>query len=251
MRCFSLVVAFLFPLLAHAHEDFSWARSGRILLVGDSHMAGTLGDALVPKLGGAAGARRYGIVGATAVDTYASNVPVLGICSQGCEEVCPSGSACPFQQGYRRADDARVETGRVPADFPRIQGLIQKERKGLEAVLVELGTNDAAHYACGEEAVRGMEQLLRQVVSGGLHCIYVGPPSYEDGPVIQSCGSKGRYGSFVQALLRTAEALGCKAVDSTAVRDARGGPVLCREGGVHCNSAQAELWAAYITKEIK
>jgi hypothetical protein len=223
----------------------------KILLVGDSHMAGALGDALVPLFGGPRLARRYGIVSATAKGAYVTNAPVQTICPEGCEMVCPSTAPdCRYVKGYRTPKDSKLMLGRVPENFPRMLGLLEEEKQGLSSVLVELGTNEAIVMGCGKVAISWVTKLLAQAKSTGKRCIFVGPPTYVDGPAIDSCKGVAKYQEFVRKLLESASSQGCQAIDSTAVRDAAGKPVLCKVDGLHCQPGQAKIWANYVKSQI-
>lgn len=240
--CYAYRMTFFLIALLHTLP----APAAPALLVGDSHMAGTLGDALVREIG--ADARRYGIVSASSEMTYTTGAKVPKICPNGCDAVCPKDAACPYTLGYRRPEDKQEMSGRVPSTFPRIRGLLEKE-KAARAVVIELGTNEAGIYGCGKSGVTKMAALLDQVTESGRPCAYVGPPPYLAGsPIFARCGA--RYNEFVNDLLAMAREKGCLPIDSRQVKEADGSPLRCLEGGYHCTPAQGARWGAYVAHEL-
>lgn len=229
------------------------ASAGKTVLVGDSHMAGALGDALVPLLGGPKVARRYGIVSASAEMTYTTGAPVRTppICPTGCKAVCPEHAAsCPYDKGYRGPQDRREILARVPKNFPRMVGILEEEKKNLGRVILELGTNDAVVYGCSDGAVTKMATLLNQVKAAHPRsCVYIGPPAYfPHTPVYNACGAN--YNTFVDKLLAMARAKGCQAIDSRQAKD-QNGPIRCVLGGFHCTPVQAAIWARLVASQLR
>lgn len=90
-------------------------------------------------------------------------------------------------------------------------GKFESLQKTAEAVVIALGTNDAAKASCN--GTGAASQLLSKL-GHEKKCIWIGPPGFEGGGVIKSCGSRAKYDEFVKRLKAVVEKHGCEYIDS-------------------------------------
>lgn len=167
-----------------------------ILLIGDSHSVMAFGKTLARRLG----ANRYAVSSTTASDWLKPRI-------------CPEGKPCEFIYGFSTPNGDFNSP--VPPDFAGIEGLLTKT--SATQVVIALGTNDA-DQRCHLPANAGMaavKELMERI--GNRNCFWIGPPTYERGPVFKECGKS--YDTFISRLKTVVQSHGCQFVDSRKFLD--------------------------------
>jgi hypothetical protein len=242
----SLFLIFLAATAASAEITTSTCADGKILVVGDSHLQGGLGVALLGSggLGNLDCVREYGVVSSMAEDWLQNPM-----CPSPVPNACSERLIIGYSEPGATAETV-VNMEPLPANYGGLKNLMTGvEKPGLKTVVVQLGTNDVEIEGCDTNAssVSYLQQLLSQVKTAGYTCVYVSTLDYAaNNEVVTSCGGAANYTGWVNAVESMAAGLGCTVIDSRQVNIG----AECTLGGVHCPQAQYNLWGQYIASHM-
>jgi hypothetical protein len=190
----------------------------RVLLLGDSHLTGPFGSALLRRIGGPGGRR---------VDVYAA-------CSAAPEWFLPGHShTSPCGTWFRRAgaDDRRAQAA------PAITAVLGDD---VDLVIIALGTNMADWRAGGVGDLSSAGTLAHHAMMRGAKCVWVGPPPVPGYPSLPFYKGPLNYDQLNEGL-RARLGGHCAYVQSTTPY---GGA-----DGIHYDRANAELWAEQVYRD--
>lgn len=130
------------------------AYAERILVIGDSHTAGTFGHTLDREL------RKYD---STSVQTYGSCGSIISWWYTGHATTC----------GYWSSDIAGNSTTELKHETPKVLSLIANAKP--ELIVIALGSNYARGYGSAQTQSE-IRKLLSDVKATGARCAWIGPP---------------------------------------------------------------------------
>lgn len=227
-------------------------RDGEVVLIGDSHSVGELGQNLVQELQREVNPRVSRFAAVSAATSHWVRGRLGSLRGGGSNGIC------------RRNQSGEMNTS--PRGLPDLDQLFVRGTKP-SAVVVALGTNDAGsicNTAMADDNFTTVKELIRKIPAESP-CFWIGPPPYPEGPVARSCRD-GRYAKFVARLkevVSTARDQGgasCIFIDSREMRPVENGPDLCVGGRplranagdqLHFRGAEAKKWANCAAQKIK
>jgi hypothetical protein len=173
-----------------------------VLVIGDSHSAGSFGEGLVNAL--AKDQRvRVSLKASCGSSTQNWLEPSDSAYGKFTNRICV-GTMNPGDKTMHY--EAAVRASRTVPSLVEL-----KREKKADAVVVALGTNQFPHGSTiSEKSLKnGIEHLVRDAQAGGSRCVWIGPPNEPDS-IFPVAGQK----AFVSFLQKTVEAKGCTFVNS-------------------------------------
>lgn len=197
----------------------------KILLLGDSHMAGAMGTPLEQELkiyGGEV--KRVAVVNGR-MDHWASEDPCEE--GKGLTRYCnDENSISPALRGKNKIEGLRKQISEFQPDI----------------TIIGLGTNDSNGYCRPKSRATAMENasdLLKQVPNL-KKCIWIGPPqyNYNSGYHLSNCANRSDFDGFVDTLKEKVLSLGCKFVDSRKIAARQNRSANQIESVIACSKSQ-------------
>lgn len=195
---------------------------GRVLIIGDSHSYGPLGEVLDSHY------RKQG----NAVSSYAScgSSPSTWVkTSQNFKS-----TNCGFWSKDSAGKEIRVKSHKLPSMADALS------KANPQLTVVSLGTNILASPANINQELKFIEQMISSIKAKGSACVWIGPPDLSKNPF------KANLAAGASAIKKTVEAKGCKFIDSRSYTKYPAG----KSDGIHYGAGDSRKWGVAVAANL-